>query len=116
MTRDDKFRDIAESLASIENNKKVAGALLDEDIQTYAQKMNDYKQAKKELDEKCVKDRRKYKNIFRVHKQLVVHEFLKKKKIIKQSNELGQVIIKGKSYTMRDLFEEFIEYLYLKEK
>ena len=116
MTKDNKFRDISESLVAIENNKKVAGGLIDENIKIYSQKLKDYKQTKKDLIEKCIKDRKVQKNAFRLHKQIAVQDFMKKKGMITQINQLIEVEIKGNKHNMRDLFEEFIEYLYLKEK
>lgn len=116
MIKNDKFRNISESLVAIDNNKKVSGALIDENIKIYTQKLKDYKQTKNDLIKKCAKDKKVQQNAFRLHKQIAVQEFLKGKKILHQFNELIEVEIKGSKYNMRDLFEEFIEYLYLKEK
>ncbi len=116
MTKNDRFQNISESIVAIENNKKVSGGLLDENIKIYTQKLKNFERTKKELIEKCVKGRKIQKNAFRLHKQIAVQEFLKGKKILHQHNELIEVEIKGSKHNMRDLFEEFIEYLYLKEK
>ena len=116
MTKNNKFQNISESLVFIEKNKKVSSGLLDENIKIHTQKLKAFERTKKELIEKCVRDRKIQKNAFRLHKQIVVQDFMKKKGMINQINELIEVEIKGSKHNMRDLFEEFIEFLYLKEK
>ena len=116
MTKDNKFQNIAENLISIENNKKVSGGLIDENIKIYTQKLKDFERTKKDLIKKCAKDRKVQQNAFRLHKQIAVQDFMKKKKMVTQTNQLIEVEIKGSKHNMRDLFEEFIEFLYLKEK
>jgi selenocysteine lyase/cysteine desulfurase len=124
MTKDDKFRNISEGIVGVDNNNKSINIILDENIDTHEKalkhlhekKLNDFKRTKEEFNNQSEKEKRKYRNMFRLHKEQSVTAFLQGKKIITYHNEKAAFIYKDNSYTLKDLLEEFIEYLYLKEK
>ncbi len=124
MTKNNKFQNILECIIGVDNNNKSMNIILDENIDIHknalrhlhTQKVSDFKRTKSEFNNKCEKEKRKYRNMFRLHKEQAVTSFLQEKKIITFYNEKAAFIYKNNAYTMKDLFEEFIEYLYLKEK
>ena len=112
----DTFRNIAEGIKGADNNKTVSEMILNENIQLHAGRLKDYLRTKKQLKENCIKDKRKLRNLFRVHKEMTVIKFLKRKKIITRHNEMAGFMYKKKQYTLKELLEEFIDFMYLEEK